>query len=72
MHTAFRVCFMGVIICTLPLVLTFVGAFVYSFMANLKNFIKKPNVDDFLCLWIMLGLAFGAAAGVFAWLDKEA
>jgi len=71
MHTAFRVCVIGVLVCALPLVLVFYGGLVASFADSFKRFIKQPNLDDFVCMWMNVGLLLATAAGVFAWLDKE-
>ena len=72
MHTAFRVCGIGVLVCALPLVLVFYGGLVASFADSFKRVIKHPNLDDFVCVGMNAGLLLATAAGIFAWLDKEA
>ena len=72
MHTAFRVCVIGVLVCALPIVLIFYGGVFASFADSFKRFIKQPNADDFVCIWLETAILLATAAGIFAWLDKEA
>lgn len=72
MHTAFYVCVIGVLVCALPIVLIFFGGMFVSFADSFRRFIKQPNADDFVCMWLEAGLLLATAAGIFAWLDKEA
>lgn len=72
MHTAFRIFLIGTLVFASPLVLCFLGAFFCSLVDSTRRFIKKPNMDDFCCIWMLVGFAIAMAAGVCAWLDKEA